>query len=208
MERIVKVKCSYYATFAIDEHGTPYAWGKGFLGFKGKSFDTLPRRIEINTEHRIFTDIYTNEASAVFYAPIRAFNVLPKGGPALGGTNIKIFGTGFVNSEKLRVRFTYGDLSQEVSCSYDEINGFITCKTPKFEEFEGNHPSLKFPCQCIISLTTDGINYSECEETFMIYSNDIYLTSINPKCGSVKGGSEITLLINIDEATASTMNMV
>jgi alpha-tubulin suppressor-like RCC1 family protein len=45
LDRIVKVKCSYYATFAIDEHGTPYAWGKGYLGFKGKSIDTIPRRI-------------------------------------------------------------------------------------------------------------------------------------------------------------------
>jgi hypothetical protein len=45
----------------------------------------------------------------------------------------------------------------------------------------------------------DGINYSECEEPFKIYSNEIYLTTINPKCGSVSGGSNITLGINIDE---------
>jgi hypothetical protein len=48
----------------------------------------------------------------------------------------------------------------------------------------------------------DGIHYSECEETFAIYSNDIYLTSINPKCGGVTGGTTLTLLINIDEVTA------
>ena len=48
----------------------------------------------------------------------------------------------------------------------------------------------------------DGIHYSECEEYFNIYSNDIYLTSINPKCGSVSGGTTLTLLINIDEDTA------
>ena len=80
----------------------------------------------------------------------------------------------------------------------------LKAKTPKFEEFEGDkHPSLKFPCDCIISITMDGINYSECEEVFKIYSNDIYLTSINPKCGSVTGGSTLTLLINIDEVTAA-----
>lgn len=49
----------------------------------------------------------------------------------------------------------------------------------------------------------DGIHYSECEQTFKIYSNDIYLTSINPKCGSVRGGTTLTLLINIDESTAN-----
>jgi len=51
----------------------------------------------------------------------------------------------------------------------------------------------------------DGIHYSECEETFKIYSNDIYLTSINPKCGSILGGTTLTLLINIDEVTAQTI---
>jgi hypothetical protein len=56
-----------------------------------------------------------------------------------------------------------------------------------------------------MSVTMDGINYSECEEPFKIYSNEIYLTSINPKCGSVKGGTELTLLINIDEVTASNL---
>lgn len=52
----------------------------------------------------------------------------------------------------------------------------------------------------------DGINYSECEEPFKIYSNDIYLTSGNPKSGSVKGGTELTLIINIDEETATCLN--
>mmetsp|Transcript_23440 Transcript_23440/g.17899 ORF Transcript_23440/g.17899 Transcript_23440/m.17899 type:complete len:113 (+) Transcript_23440:695-1033(+) len=82
----------------------------------------------------------------------------------------------------------------------------LFCKTPKFEEFEGEkHPSLKLPCDCVLSVTMDGVNYSECEEPFKIYSNDIYLTSINPKCGSVVGGTELTLLINIDEVTATNL---
>jgi hypothetical protein len=161
----------------------------------------LPRKIELNTDHRIFTDIYTNKESVVLYAPIRVFSISPKNGPAHGGTIISIIGTGFVNSDKLRVRFTYGDLSKEVVCQFDPKMKCIFCKTPKFEEFE-DHPSLKLPCNCILSVTMDGINYSECEEPYKIYSNDIYLTSINPKCGSVLGGTELTLLINIDEVTA------
>lgn len=51
----------------------------------------------------------------------------------------------------------------------------------------------------------DGINYSECEEPFKIYSNDIFLTSINPKCASITGGTNATLLINIDEVTAQNL---
>ena len=49
----------------------------------------------------------------------------------------------------------------------------------------------------------DGTNYSECEEVLKIYSNDNYLTSVNPKCGSVAGGTEITMAIDIDAQTAN-----
>lgn len=134
--RLVKVKCSYYATYAIDEFGHPYSWGKGFIGHRGETIEELPRQIELNTDNRIFTDIYTNQSQAILYAPIRVFSISPNCGPAHGGTIINIIGTGFVNSEKLKVRFTYGDLSQEVLCQFDPKNKFLFCKTPKFEEFE------------------------------------------------------------------------
>jgi len=49
----------------------------------------------------------------------------------------------------------------------------------------------------------DGINYSECEMPFKIYSNEINLQSLNPKSGSVQGGSELTMYLDIDEVTAS-----
>ena len=49
------------------------------------------------------------------------------------------------------------------------------------------------------------MEYSECEETFKIYSTDITLTSINPKCGGIRGGTELTLLIQIDEETAQSL---
>jgi hypothetical protein len=51
----------------------------------------------------------------------------------------------------------------------------------------------------------DGINYSECEMPFKIYSNEITLASLNPKSGSVKGGSDLTLFIDLDETTASSI---
>jgi hypothetical protein len=110
-----------------------------------------------------------------------------------------------VQSENLKVRFTYGDLSQEVHAKYDAESDSIYCKTPKFEEFDDAHPSLQLPCKCFLSVTLDGINYSECEQPFTIYSNEIQISSVNPKCGSVTGGTEITLMINIDAETASSL---
>ena len=58
--RLVKVKCTFYSTFAIDEAGHPFSWGRGYIGHKGVTVEELPRRIELNTDHRIFTDIFTN----------------------------------------------------------------------------------------------------------------------------------------------------
>ena len=40
---------------------------------------------------------------------------------------------------------------------------------------------------------------------FKIYSNEINLVGITPKSGSVKGGSEVTLAIDLDEVTASSI---
>jgi hypothetical protein len=39
-----------------------------------------------NTENRIFTNIFANNDSALFYAPIRVYDIYPKCGPSKGGT--------------------------------------------------------------------------------------------------------------------------
>jgi alpha-tubulin suppressor-like RCC1 family protein len=58
--RISKVKCSYYASFAIDDKGVPYACGKGPNGHLYSPITTVFTRIVENTENRIFTDVFTN----------------------------------------------------------------------------------------------------------------------------------------------------
>jgi len=63
--------------------------------------EELPRKIEINTENRIFTEIFVNQDSAIAFAPIRVFSISPNCGPSSGGTLLSIIGTGFLNSEKL-----------------------------------------------------------------------------------------------------------
>jgi len=166
----------------------------------------MPKMIEVNTDNRIFTDMFANDDSVIFYAPIRVYNITPSCGPSKGSTMISITGTGFVNSDKLRVRFTYGDLSQEVQCSFDEATQNLICQTPQFEQEEGDkHPSVSLPCDCFLSVTMDGVNYSECEVPFKIYSNDINLSQILPKSGSVTGGSDATLTIELDEVTAASI---
>ena len=195
--------------------GRPYSWGQGYIGHGGKSTVKAPKMIvqpstkgNAGTDQRIFTDIKASSDGCLFYAPIRVYEIYPKCGPSKGNTVIQIVGTGFQDSDKLKVRFTYGDLSREVPCHYDTENRVLVRRTPLFEEFDGEaHPSLQLPCDCFISVTMDGINYSECEEPFKIYSNDINLTSVFPKCGSVKGGTTVTLSTNIDEETAEKLRI-
>lgn len=112
----IKVACSKYGTFAIDCKGVPYSWGKGYLGHGGETAVAMPKAID--TDRRIFTDIFASSDCALFYAPIRVFGIEPKCGPSKGGTQVKITGTGFLDSDKMRVRFSAGQHSQEVDCSY------------------------------------------------------------------------------------------
>lgn len=84
-------------------------------------------------------------------------------------------------------------------CFYDESDGSIVCQTPVFQN---PNEEMAFPSDCQLAVTLDGVNYSECEESFKIYSNGIYLTSVYPKCGSVIGGSKVTLSIDIDSETS------
>jgi hypothetical protein len=51
----------------------------------------------------------------------------------------------------------------------------------------------------------DGINYSECEMPFKLYSNEISLTQISPKSGSVLGGSDCVVSIDLDPVTAGAI---
>lgn len=201
MQPIIKVACSNYATYAIDQQGQPFSWGKGFVGHQGETSSELPKRISFNTENRIFTDVYTNGDAALLFAPVRVYQIEPKCGPCKGGTQIKITGTGFADSDKISVRFTYGEKSSEVSCYFDETDGSLVCRTPSFQQDD----NMSLPCDCYLSVTLDGVNYSECEESFKIYSNEIYLTAVNPKCGSVVGGSQVTLSIEIDPVTATSL---
>lgn len=91
-------------------------------------------------------------------------------------------------------------------------DGSLVAHTPNFEVESGEdggsgeHANpITLPCDASISVTMDGTNYSDCDEQFKIYSNDSQLTSVNPKCGSVSGGTEITLGFDIDEQTAQCL---
>lgn len=82
-----------------------YSWGKGYIGHKGLTNEELPWKIEINSENRIFTEIFVNQDTAAVFAPIWVFSISPNCGPSQGGTLLSIIGTGFFNSEKLWVWF-------------------------------------------------------------------------------------------------------
>lgn len=69
-----------------------------------------------NTSERIFEQVFANGDACLLYAPVRAYQIEPRCGPSKGGTLVKITGTGFTDSDKLRARFIYGSFSSEVPC--------------------------------------------------------------------------------------------
>lgn len=148
LPQIQKSSCSYYGTYAIDAFGSLYSWGKSSIGNKQGTIEDLPRKVELHTENRYFTDVFCNKNMVGIYAPIRVYSISPNCGPVHGGTFLSIIGTGFVNSDRLKVRFTYGNLNQEADCTFDTSTKTLYCKTPKFEEFEGQkQSSLQLPCE-------------------------------------------------------------
>lgn len=135
LPQVHKIKCSNNSTYAIDAFGKIYSWGKGFIGHQDQTLENRPKKIELNTDNRVFIDIFSNSKSAIFYAPIRVYSISPSCGPVSGGTLLSIIGTGFVQSEKMRVRFSYGEVSQESHCTFDPDTKTLYCKTPRFDEF-------------------------------------------------------------------------
>ena len=145
LENVKSVACSNYGTFCIDQNGIPYSWGKGFVGHSGETMNDLPQRILKNTSERIFAEVFASSDACLLFAPVRAYGIEPRCGSSKGGTNIKITGTGFTESEKLRARFVYGQQSSEVPCMYE--NGTLLCKTPVFQIADSEVP-LQLPCDC------------------------------------------------------------
>lgn len=75
--------------------------------------------IQLNTEHRIFTDIFACNNSVVFFAPLRIFSISPLCGPVTGDTKLTLIGTAFTETNQLRVRFRYGELVIEKEAELD-----------------------------------------------------------------------------------------
>lgn len=71
--KIKKVNCSYYTTYIIDEEGFAYSTGRYPHGHANQNNINFFNHIYENTENRIFTDVFTNQNSAVLYAPIRVY---------------------------------------------------------------------------------------------------------------------------------------
>jgi len=71
----------------------------------------------------------------------------------------------------------------------------ITVKTPNFIEL---CPNLELPSEAIIQLTFDGNYFTEYKYPFLIYSSNIKISGIEPKCGPITGGKELFIKINLD----------
>lgn len=196
LKPLKQVSCGAYTTFVIDENGSVYSWGRGYIGHKHETLEDTPRKIEHNTENRHFTGIFSSDHSSLFFAPLRIYSISPFCGPVSGGTRLSLIGTAFADTTSLKVKFTYGDSVVEAACEYDNQSHSLLCVTPDFE-IEGTSQTL--PAECDLEVTIDGVNYVKAEHRFLIYSNELYPSSVNPRCASVNGGTDLAFTINLDQ---------
>jgi len=63
--------------------------------------------------------VFACNDSVALFAPLRIFSISPFCGPASGETKLTLIGTSFADTEKLRIRFRYGDYAIEEECDYD-----------------------------------------------------------------------------------------
>ncbi|KRW99588.1 Regulator of chromosome condensation 1/beta-lactamase-inhibitor protein II [Pseudocohnilembus persalinus] len=200
------VSCGYNTTFAVDENGKLWSFGGGNLGQRNNTITDLPKMISENTQNRRFTEICATQNAAVFFAPMRIMSVRPNYGPSSGKTLITLIGTGFANTNKQKLKFVFGEHSLEVPLNYDPQTESFNCQTPRFED--ASDVKIEWPISCELYVTLDGNSYQQCEQNYLIYSSRISVSSIEPKCAKISGGTKMNLAISIDELTASYLKQL
>ena len=128
------LSCGYHNTFAISVDGKLFSWGSGNIGQKDETLQDMPRKIEAHTEGRLFSKSFSISNSTIIFAPMRIASIRPLTGPSTGGTMLNLIGTGFTNTAKQSVRFTFGKFQIEVGANFESNTDCFHCMTPKFDE--------------------------------------------------------------------------
>ncbi len=82
-----------------------------------------------------------------------------------------------------------------MKATFDKFSRTVYVRTPNFLEL---CPNLDLPATCKVQLTFDGHYFTEYQDDFLIYSSNIKLTALEPKCGPTKGGSDLQIKVNLD----------
>lgn len=133
------------------------------------------------------------------FAPVRTTSFRPNMTPSKGNTEITLFGTGFIHTEQQTVKFRLGSSEIVLPVQYDGESSTFFFRTPNFEKYTNN-----FPIECFMEVSLDGHSYVPFQEKLFVYrtfgsyaASDLATHSIVPKCGSVEGGANIQLGIEI-----------
>ena len=74
---------------------------------------------------------------------MRIYSIRPVNGPSQGGTLISLIGTGFVDTSKQAIRFTYGGFSMEVNSINVNLQRSLAILILKLIAFIAQHLNLK-----------------------------------------------------------------
>ncbi|KDO23608.1 hypothetical protein SPRG_10803 [Saprolegnia parasitica CBS 223.65] len=121
----------------ISSAGRLYAWGNGRHGKLGHGHnENVPRPLVVDAVQDTYVQSVACAAHhMIFFAPSWVEHIQPTCGAMSGGTQLRIFGSGFWATDDLTVRFvpvTDGRLARAALASYDAATGTIACEVPRF----------------------------------------------------------------------------
>ncbi|OQR94591.1 hypothetical protein ACHHYP_01128 [Achlya hypogyna] len=121
----------------ISSAGRLYTWGNGRYGKLGHGHENHVHRplVVQAVQDTYVQSIACATSHMLFFAPSWVAQIVPTSGAVQGGTRLRIFGSGFWDSDELTVRFvplTEGRLPRASLGSYDVTTGVISCEVPKF----------------------------------------------------------------------------
>ncbi|OQR87502.1 hypothetical protein THRCLA_10453 [Thraustotheca clavata] len=122
---------------AISSAGRLYTWGNGSSGKLGhQNHENIYRpKVVQAVQDTYIRSIACASDHMLFFAPSWVEQIIPTSGSFHGGTELKIFGSGFWNTPDLTVRFvplTEGRLARATLAKFDPTTGIISCEVPRF----------------------------------------------------------------------------
>ena len=126
---------------------------------------------------------YTQRGHRVQFVVLQLSQVLPATGPIVGGTQVTVSGSGFVNWDQQHWQCIWGDQEEWSSPATLEASTYLTCVTPKLSKSVVTLVRLR--------ARVDGV--TQTSALHFLYSSVLAISRIYPSHSPGHGGTVVTL---------------